>query len=70
MRDHRARSQWNNWMKDLRTELYQILYKQPIYPKNLYLDREPMNHAEYREKVIQRQIELMHERDIWVKPER
>ena len=57
-------------MKDLRTELYQLLYEQPIYPKNLYLDREPMKHAEYREKVIQRQIDLMHERGIWVKPER
>ena len=52
LRDHRARAQWDNWMKDLRTELYQILYEQPIYPKNLYLKREPMKHAEYREKVI------------------
>jgi predicted amidohydrolase len=70
MRDHRARAQWDNWMKDLRTELYQMLYEQPIYPKNLYLDREPMKHAEYREQVIQKQIDLMHERGIWVKPER
>jgi predicted amidohydrolase len=70
LRDHRARAQWDNWMKDLRTELYQVLYEQPIYPKNLYLNREPMKHAEYREKVIQKQIDLMHERDIWVKPER
>jgi len=70
LRDHRARAQWDNWMKDLRTELYQILYEEPIYPKNLYLDREPMKHDEYREKVIQKQIDLMHERGIWVKPER
>ena len=34
LRDHRARAQWDNWLKDLRTELYQILYEQPIYPKN------------------------------------
>jgi hypothetical protein len=26
--------------------------------------------VEYREKVIQKQIDLMHERGIWVKPER
>ncbi|HZR43092.1 MAG TPA: nitrilase-related carbon-nitrogen hydrolase [Ktedonobacteraceae bacterium] len=70
LRDHRARAQWDNWLKDLRTELYQLLYEQPIYPKNLYLNREPMKHAEYREKVIQKQIDLMHERDIWVKPDR
>ncbi|HJY88250.1 MAG TPA: nitrilase-related carbon-nitrogen hydrolase [Candidatus Acidoferrales bacterium] len=70
LRDHRARAKWDNWMKDLRTELYQILYERPIYPKNLYLDREPMKHAEYFEKVIKRQIELMHQRGIWTKPER
>ena len=29
-----------------------------------------MKHAEYREQVIKRQIELMHERGVWVKPER
>ena len=70
LRDHRARAQWDNWLKDLRTELYQLLYEQPIYPKNLYLEREPMKHAEYREQVIARQVRLMHERGIWVKPER
>ena len=70
MRDHRARAQWDNWMKDLRTELYQLLYEEPIYPKNLYLDREPMKHAEYARKVIKPQIRLMHNRDIWVKLKR
>ncbi len=64
LRDHRARAQWDNWMKDLRTELYQIVYDKPIYPKNLYLKRAPMKHAEYR-NVIRRQIKLMHDRDIW-----
>jgi len=53
LRDHRARAKWDNWMKDLRTELYQILYEKPIYPKNLYLKRAPMKHAEYQEKVTQ-----------------
>jgi beta-ureidopropionase len=57
-------------LKDLRTELYQIIYEKPIYPKNLYLSREPMKHAEYREKVIKRQIRLMHDRGVWKKPER
>ncbi|WP_394823094.1 nitrilase-related carbon-nitrogen hydrolase [Pendulispora albinea] len=69
LRDHRARAQWDNWMKDLPTELYQLLYKQPIYPKNIYLDRVPMKHAEYRKEIIERQIRLMHERGIWKKPD-
>jgi hypothetical protein len=29
-----------------------------------------MQHAEYREQVIKRQIRLLQDRGIWVKPER
>jgi beta-ureidopropionase len=68
LRHHRASAQWDNWLKDVRTELYQLVYAEPIYPKNLYLDRAPMRHAEYREKVIRRQIALLHERDVWRRP--
>ncbi len=67
LRYHRGNAQWDNWMKDLRTELYQILYKEPIYPKNLYLERAPMKHQEYRKTVIEKQIALMHQRGIWKK---
>ena len=65
MRYHRDNAQWDNWLKDLRTELYQILYKEAIYPKNLYLTREPMKHQEYRLEVNDKQIALMHQRGIW-----
>lgn len=67
MRYHRDNAQWDNWLKDLRTELYQILYREAIYPKNLYLTREPMKHQEYRREVIDKQIALMHQRGIWKK---
>ena len=67
MRYHRDNAQWDNWLKDLRTELYQLLYSEAIYPKNLYLKREPMKHQEYRREVIDRQIALMHDRGIWKK---
>jgi len=67
MRYHRDHAQWNNWLKDLRTELYQVLYREAIYPKNLYLTREPMRHEEYRREVIDKQIALMHQRGIWKK---
>jgi predicted amidohydrolase len=69
LRKFRAQAQWDNWMKDLRTELFQLVYEQPIYPKNLYLERAPFTHAEFRTQVIERQIALMHQRDIWVRPE-
>ncbi len=68
LRYHRANAQWDNWLKDIRTELYQILYEKPIYPKNLYLKRKPFTHAQYRKNVIDKQIALMHKRDVWVKP--
>src|SRR6185437_13100066 len=49
LRHFRQTAQWDNWMKDLTTEQYQLIYEQPVYPKNLYLDRMPYTHAEYRE---------------------
>jgi hypothetical protein len=55
-------------MKDLRTEMYQMVYAEPIYPKNLYLERAPFTHAEYRTEVTERQVRLLHDRDIWVRP--
>ncbi|HKN00812.1 MAG TPA: nitrilase-related carbon-nitrogen hydrolase [Candidatus Binataceae bacterium] len=67
LRYHRGNAQWDNWLKDVRTELYQLLYKEPIYPKNLYLNREPMKHEEYRREVIDPQIALMIQRGIWKK---
>jgi predicted amidohydrolase len=70
LRHHRASAQWDNWLKDVRTELYRILYEHPIYPKNLYLERPPFNHADYRREVNERQVALMHERDVWVPPDR
>src|ERR1700736_1775144 len=69
LRDFRTRAQWDNWMKDLRAEVCQLIYEQPIYPKNLYLDRAPMTHAEFRKDVIDRQIETMVERGIWRRPD-
>jgi predicted amidohydrolase len=70
LREHRARSQWTNWMKDLRTELYRSVYDREIYPKNLYLDRVPFQHAEYAEKVQRPQIAKLHEEGVWAKPGR
>lgn len=70
LRYHRTHAQWDNWMKDLRTEIYQLVYEEPIYPKNLYLDRAPFTHKEFREQVIEKQIDKMIERDIWLRSDR
>jgi hypothetical protein len=68
LREFRARSPLMNWMKDLRTELLALIYEQPIYPKNLWLTRTPMQHAEYKTKVIRRQVRLMQARGIFTRP--
>ena len=41
LRHHRQSSQVTNWVKDIRTEMAQIIYEKPIYPKNLYADENP-----------------------------
>ena len=48
---------------------YQVIYEQPVYPKNLYLDRAPYNHGDYRREVIDKQVRLMHDRGIWARPD-
>ena len=48
----------------------QLVYEEPIYPKNLYLDRAPFTHAEFREQVIKKQIDKLIEREIWLRPDR
>ena len=68
LRHHRQNAQVTNWPKDIRAELAQIIYEQPIYPKNLYVDKIPGRHAEYKREVIDRQVRLMQQRGIWKAP--
>src|SRR6266516_3282969 len=68
LRYHRTHAQWDNWMKDLRTEIFQLIYEEPIYPKNLYAERAPYNHAEFKREVTDKQIEKLVERGAWQRP--
>lgn len=68
LRQFRQAAQWDNWMKDLLSEQYRLIYDQPVYPVNLYLDRKPFTHAEYREQVTQKQVELLQARGTWARP--
>jgi beta-ureidopropionase len=68
LRHHRQSAQVTNWAKDIRTELAQIVYEKPIYPKNLYIDAIPGKHADYKRDVLDRQVRLMQDRGIWKKP--
>jgi beta-ureidopropionase len=68
LRHHRQSAQVTNWMKDVRSEIAQIIYEKPIYPKNLYLKKVPGKHADYKKNVIDKQVALMQKRKIWKKP--
>ena len=42
LREFRTSSPLMNWAKDLRTEVCRAIYDRDLYPKNLYLDEEPI----------------------------
>ncbi len=67
LREYRARSLWGNWLKDLRTEQYRIIYDEPIYEKNRALNTPPLKHADHDE-VMRGNIKQLIERGIWKKP--
>lgn len=69
LRRHRTGALWDNWLKDVQAEQYRLIYDRPIYPKNLYVNRPPYDHAGYRREVIDRQIEKLIEAGIWKRPD-
>jgi hypothetical protein len=69
LRRFRVNSKWGNWMKDLTTEQYRLIYDEPVYPKNLYLDRAPMTHDEYFSAVLRPAIDRLVERGTYARPD-
>ena len=67
LRQFRAMNLNSNWLKDLRTELFQEMYTQPIHPKNLWLNQQPLHHNDV-DKVYRRNIETLYERGTWTRP--
>jgi predicted amidohydrolase len=68
LREFRCRSPLMNWTKDLRAELCQVIYDRELYPKNLWLDRTPVDHETYAEEVTENRIAEMIEQDVFVPP--
>ena len=69
LRQYRARTLWGNWLKDLRTEQYRLIYDQPLYEKNRCLIEPPLKHAD-NDEVVRAAVERVFERDIWKRPAR
>ena len=69
LRQFRAMNLNSNWMKDLRTELFRRMYDEPIHPRNLWLDQEPLRH-EAVDEVYRDNIRRLVERGAWTPPSR
>jgi beta-ureidopropionase len=46
LRQFRVMNLNSNWIKDLRTELFRRMYDEQIHPANLWLEEDPVGHAE------------------------
>jgi predicted amidohydrolase len=68
LREYRVESPLTNWLKDLRTEYCQAIYDRELYPKNLWLEDQPVDHDTYAEEVTEARVQDMLDRDIWVPP--
>ena len=67
LRQFRVMNLNSNWMKDLRTEVFRRMYEEPIHPKNLWLDRDPLPHAEVDE-IYRGNIRRLIERGTFTEP--
>jgi len=67
LREYRTRTLWGNWLKDLRTEQYRIIYDQPLYEKNRCLTTPPLRHAE-NDRVVRQAVQRMIDLGIYRKP--
>ena len=54
-----------SWIKDLRTEIYKLIYEKPIFPKNRYAQKIPND--EERKATLQENVKLMIERGIYTR---
>jgi hypothetical protein len=68
LRRFRVNSKWGNWMKDLTTEQYRVIYEEPVYPKNLYAERAPYTHDEYFDRVLRPAVDRLVERGTYARP--
>lgn len=67
LREFRARSLIGNWLKDIRTEQFKIIYEKARFPKNIWLKEPPGKHADYK-RIFKQQIEKLLDEGVWVRP--
>lgn len=67
LRQFRMMNLNSNWLKDLRTEIFRKMYDKPIHPKNLWLNQDPMGHAQVDE-IYRDNIRRLVERGAYTEP--
>jgi predicted amidohydrolase len=67
LRHFRSMNLNTNWMKDLRTELFQRMYEAPIHPKNLWMKQDPLQHDAV-DQIYRENIERLVQRGAWTRP--
>ena len=67
LRHFREMSLFGNWMKDLRTEIFKRMYEKPIHPKNMWIDRAPLQHEDH-DKIFRQNIKRLQERGVYTPP--
>ncbi len=67
LRHFRVMNLNSNWIKDLRTELFRRMYDEPIHPANLWLERDPVGHAE-ADEIYRANIARLVERGTFTPP--
>jgi hypothetical protein len=67
LRQFRVMNLNSNWTKDLRTEVFRKMYDQPIHPKNLWLEQDPLHHEQVDE-IYRDNIRRLLERGTFTKP--
>lgn len=67
LRQFRVMNLNTNWLKDLRTEVFRRMYEEPIHPRNLWLEQDPLPHAEVDE-IYRANIRRLIERGAYTEP--
>jgi beta-ureidopropionase len=69
LRRYRVQNGFGRWFKDMRMEQFAVIYDNPIYPKNQYLDEAPTEGWGGREvEVLNRNIEQLHRDGVLTPP--
>lgn len=68
LREFRITSPVMSWIKDLRTEIISLIYKDTILEANMNAEKTAYNTPEYESKVLNKQVKLMIDRGVFTPP--